>query len=133
MTWEKKDMKSSEYGFCFPGTNSSFAFKRLYITMQKKKEPRGGKKISNSHFLISLRLSFQTKDYFLAASHAGIALQGLPRLKGNKICRYKRAPSRFFVTLDDACNLGVSPVSLFRTHTSATRTERWIYYALFTP
>lgn len=38
-----------------------------------------------THFHISLRLSSQTKDYFLAASHAGIALQGLPRLKAKYV------------------------------------------------
>lgn len=61
--------------------------------MQKKVSWR----TNATHFHISLRLSSQTKDYFLAASHAGIALQGLPRLKAKYVADVS---SHFFVALE---------------------------------
>ncbi len=53
---------------------------QLYPAMHKRARRRHA-----THFHISLRLSSWTRDYFLAASHAGIALQGLSRLKAKDV------------------------------------------------
>lgn len=85
--------------------------RRLYITMQKKQKPANRK---NTDFHISLRLSFQTKDYFLAASHAGIALQGLPRLKGKDVADVRRLSLASLSLADNVYNLAISfIISLF--------------------
>ncbi len=75
----------------------------FYLTMQNEARRR-----HTTHFHISLRLSSQTKDYFLAASHAGIALQGLPRLKAKDVDDVRSLCLCFFLALDNVYNLALS-------------------------
>lgn len=44
---------------------------------------------NTTHLHVSLRLTPWTKDFFLAASHAGKVLQGLPRLKAEDVADVK--------------------------------------------
>lgn len=50
----------------------------------------------------------KTKHHFLAASHAGIALQGLPRLKAKDVIWCKKPLLHSFVALDNVYNLAIS-------------------------
>ena len=108
--------------FCKQETsnNSRFLFTRAWITVSSHCDSRGfvhrlcKKGSSEEEEIPPTSTSLwdchpDTKDYFLAASHAGIALQGLPRLKEKDVADVRRLPSHFFfVPADNAHNLAIS-------------------------
>lgn len=70
---------------------------------------RSSWRTDTTHLHISLRLAPWTKDYFLAASHAGIVLQGLPRLKAKDVADVKSL-SRTSLSLLTMCVTLQSPL-----------------------
>lgn len=70
------------------------------FTSPHKRAMRG----KTTHFCLSLRLSCQTKDYFLVATHWRMVLQGLPRLKAKDDVAFSRCSFAF----DRMSNLAVS-------------------------
>lgn len=95
---------------------------------------KGARRRNTTHLHISWRLAPRTKDYFLAASHAGIALQGLPRLKAKDVADVKSG-SRSSLSLLTMCVTLQSPFNFTftngqmwaarRNHTAVNLSHTW--------